>query len=219
LCSDSGRGEVALTKGKQKKILKSFPVKGELVRPGAFVFCERESGKTRLQVEASQDGTLPVERAASLLAMICMARGQTPAEYTMLVVPQGCLLGPVERRASELLEAGRKVRFDISLTSREHEVLQWVLRSMSNKEIAARMHICERTIKFHVSALLAKFKVRDRFTLIRRLMFDMRPAEAAPLGEIVELVPRPPEPRGSEPESGRSAVASRGLRRMTPRLA
>jgi DNA-binding CsgD family transcriptional regulator len=37
---------------------------------------------------------------------------------------------------------------------------------MKNKEIALRLNISERTVKFHVSNLLAKFGVRRRADLI-----------------------------------------------------
>lgn len=53
-----------------------------------------------------------------------------------------------------------------SLSRREHEVLEAVLHNLSNKEIASRLSISERTVKFHVSNLLAKFHVRRRADLI-----------------------------------------------------
>src|SRR5262249_7228845 len=143
-------------------------------RPEAFVFCERDSGTVRFQIEASSTGELPVEQAASLMAMHCLVRGQTPQDYVMMTVPVRSLVDPVVQRACELLDAGRAIRSDVSLTSREHEVLGWVLRNLSNKQIAANLNVAERTIKFHVSALLAKFKVSDRFSLIRRVMVGAR---------------------------------------------
>ena len=54
------------------------------------------------------------------------------------------------------------------LTRREREVLDGLLESLSNKEIAGRLNISERTVKFHVSNLLAKFRVQTRCHLIVR---------------------------------------------------
>jgi DNA-binding NarL/FixJ family response regulator len=52
------------------------------------------------------------------------------------------------------------------LSPREQEVLDAVLQNLSNKEIANKLNISERTVKFHVSHLLEKFAVRRRADLI-----------------------------------------------------
>jgi DNA-binding NarL/FixJ family response regulator len=48
------------------------------------------------------------------------------------------------------------------LTAREIEVLMLITRGMSNKEIAADLHITEKTVKTHVSHILSKLEVADR---------------------------------------------------------
>jgi DNA-binding NarL/FixJ family response regulator len=48
------------------------------------------------------------------------------------------------------------------LTPRELEVLQCLARGDSNKEIAAALFITERTVKFHVSAIIAKLDASNR---------------------------------------------------------
>jgi len=55
----------------------------------------------------------------------------------------------------------------VKLTRREEEVLGGVMRSLANKEIAASLNLSERTVKFHVSSLLTKFRVRGRMELVR----------------------------------------------------
>jgi DNA-binding NarL/FixJ family response regulator len=52
------------------------------------------------------------------------------------------------------------------ISRREREVLEGLLENLSNKEIAGRLHISERTAKFHVSNLLAKYGVKRRADLI-----------------------------------------------------
>ncbi len=52
------------------------------------------------------------------------------------------------------------------LSRREQEVLDGLLGNLSNKEIADKLHISERTAKFHVSNLLKKYGVRRRSDLI-----------------------------------------------------
>jgi DNA-binding NarL/FixJ family response regulator len=49
-----------------------------------------------------------------------------------------------------------------SLTKREMEVLITVANGMSNKEIAANLHISERTVKNHISNIFKKIGVSDR---------------------------------------------------------
>ena len=63
---------------------------------------------------------------------------------------------------------GRRLRMDspTELSRREQEVLASLLENLANKEVAERLHISERTVKFHVSNLLAKFGVRRRADLI-----------------------------------------------------
>ncbi|HTS13793.1 MAG TPA: response regulator transcription factor [Candidatus Limnocylindrales bacterium] len=72
---------------------------------------------------------------------------------------------------------GRRLRGDspAELSRREQEVLNGLLENLANKEVADRLHISERTVKFHVSNLLAKFGVRRRADLIL-LCFQRRSA-------------------------------------------
>lgn len=48
------------------------------------------------------------------------------------------------------------------LTARELEVLDELAQGLQNKEIAAKLVISERTVKFHVSAILSKLNVGNR---------------------------------------------------------
>lgn len=48
------------------------------------------------------------------------------------------------------------------LSPREMEILQYVTRGMSNKEIASRLGISHQTVKNHMTAILHKLDVEDR---------------------------------------------------------
>ena len=80
-------------------------------------------------------------------------------------VPRSLLSGFVD---SILTGQGRRLKTDsvTNLRRREQEVLDSLLENLSNKEIASKLNIAERTVKFHVSNLLSKFSVRRRADLI-----------------------------------------------------
>jgi DNA-binding NarL/FixJ family response regulator len=61
------------------------------------------------------------------------------------------------------LEAIEKTAMSgISLTRREGEVLDGILKGWANKEIANELHISVSTVKYHVCVLLTKFKIHGR---------------------------------------------------------
>jgi DNA-binding CsgD family transcriptional regulator len=135
--------------------------------PQTYVFYEKRSGVTHFRVEAEPDGRLPLDRAAALLAMHCLVRGQSPGDYAVLVESGNEMEDGLKTHAEALLNAGRAVTMPVSLSRREEEVLGGILQSLANKEIASSLNLSERTVKFHVSALLAKFGVRGRMELVR----------------------------------------------------
>lgn len=59
------------------------------------------------------------------------------------------------------LRAARKEVF-AELTPREMEVLELLGEGLRNREIAERLFISEKTVKNHVSSILAKLQVNDR---------------------------------------------------------
>jgi DNA-binding CsgD family transcriptional regulator len=132
-----------------------------------FFFYEKTTGVSHFHVESDEQGHFPVEQAAGLLAMHCMVRNQTPEDYVVMIEAESSHLAGLNEKAQKLLEAGRAVKSHVKLTRREEEVLNGVMRSLANKEIAASLNLSERTVKFHVSSLLAKFRVRGRMELVR----------------------------------------------------
>lgn len=48
------------------------------------------------------------------------------------------------------------------LTDRERDVLQWIAKGMSNKQIASQLFISEETVKVHIRNLLRKLNVHSR---------------------------------------------------------
>jgi two-component system nitrate/nitrite response regulator NarL len=55
-----------------------------------------------------------------------------------------------------------------ALTGREAEVLEWMARGLSNRQIGLRLGISEHTAKFHVASVLGKLGARNRADAVRR---------------------------------------------------
>ena len=90
----------------------------------------------------------------------------------------GSLLQPVEAaRLLRQVSSPSPAALPEPLTERELEVLRLLARGRQNKEIAGELWISERTVKFHVSGILAKLGVGNRTEAV---------SKAAQLG-LVEL--------------------------------
>ena len=107
--------------------------------------------------------------AAGASAFLLKAAPPEDLMRAVRVVASGdALLAPsVTRRliqefAHRPAPASRKVKELDSLTEREREVLHEVARSLTNAEIARRLHVSETTVKTHVAHLLDKLELRDR---------------------------------------------------------
>jgi DNA-binding NarL/FixJ family response regulator len=161
--------------------------------PSVYMFHEKNTGTAHFYVEPGPDGELPVDHAAGLLAMHCMVRGQCPSDYLIMVPAAPENLRDLSEKAQKLLDAGLSVKSSVKLTRREDEVLHGILRSLANKEIACELNLSVQTVKFHVSSLLSKFKVRGRMELIREAsqptMKPPSPAVGSPATMIREFAP------------------------------
>ena len=64
--------------------------------------------------------------------------------------------------AARLMREVRTPESPESLTERETEVLQLLARGKANKQIATSLYVTEKTVKAHVSSILAKLGVQSR---------------------------------------------------------
>ena len=94
-----------------------------------------------------------------------LARAASHVDTGMYWVPRELLTRFVESILPEV--SGCKSLDSVAdLSRREREVLDLLLDNLCNKEIAGKLFISERTVKFHVSNLLSKFGVQRRADLI-----------------------------------------------------
>ena len=177
-----------------KKALPKFAPQSknsDVSRPASFVFCERSSGAAQFRAESTADLDCTVERMAGLLAMQCLVRGTDPDDFEILVAAERGFASRLQSRAKELLEEGRAVASPC-LSPRQQEILHSVIRNQANKEIASKLNIAVRTVKFHISSLLSRFGVENRAELARLAAGFLRPV----IGETN------PEPASEGPGGG-----------------
>ncbi len=149
------------------------------VQPKAFIFLDKQTGTPRFEVKAGADGRLPIDQAVYLLAMHCLVRGQAPKDFEVMVSADKDLIGSLAPRAKKLIHTCLGSAAPVPLSSRQQEVLRGVLQNLTNKEIAAKLNLTERTVKFHMSSLLQKFEVGGRVSLMQKTAY-MLSAEGNP---------------------------------------
>ena len=74
---------------------------------------------------------------------------------------------PLALRCRRLLEQPQPSRWSrLGITDREADVLRLVAEGISNKQIAARLHLSPRTVEKHIESLLRKTAARSRTQLV-----------------------------------------------------
>ncbi|GAA4710869.1 ATP-binding protein [Phytohabitans rumicis] len=63
------------------------------------------------------------------------------------------------------------------LTARERQVADLIVRGLTNREIAERLHLSPKTVEAHVSRVFSKLDVRSRIALASRLIGHDAPAD------------------------------------------
>jgi NarL family two-component system response regulator LiaR len=105
---------------------------------------------------------LPAMRAGAAGYLLKNVQPQELARAVRAAAAGEALIDPaVAARLVETLGDGRDERAE-QLTPREREVLALIGRGLANKRIALELGIAEKTVKTHVSNVLAKLGVADR---------------------------------------------------------
>jgi DNA-binding NarL/FixJ family response regulator len=118
---------------------------------------ERLRQKAAVLVLTAYDAEEDVERAIRAGAKGYLLKGASLEEIERAInaLARGeSYLDP--RIASRVIAPRQK------LTKREREVIRLVAEGKSNKEIAAKLRITERTVKFHVSSILNRLGAENR---------------------------------------------------------
>ncbi|NLW45743.1 MAG: response regulator transcription factor [Firmicutes bacterium] len=77
---------------------------------------------------------------------------------------QPCLLTKLITEFREILSDEKMIKApsDLGLTQREMEIVSYIACGQSNKDIARKLFISEKTVKNHVSSILKKMELGDR---------------------------------------------------------
>jgi DNA-binding NarL/FixJ family response regulator len=108
-------------------------------------------------------------RAGALGYLLKDVSGQELAEAIRQVAQGGALIQPSVAR-KVLAEFSRSIppqsaspaALPEPLTPREKEILGWITKGLTNKEIALRLNLTEGTIKNYISVIYQKLSVQDR---------------------------------------------------------
>jgi DNA-binding NarL/FixJ family response regulator len=116
------------------------------------------SPSDRARLRSQLNGSMEV---AGEFATLAAARAADLGVDAIVVAEDGARAAP----ASDGQDDGG---FEEPLTAREVQVLELLAEGLPNKAIAARLHISDQTVKFHVSSIAGKLGAANRTDAVRR---------------------------------------------------
>jgi DNA-binding NarL/FixJ family response regulator len=158
---EAGDGEQGLT---MYRALRPDVMLLDLRLPGTSGFevltrVRREFADARVVVLSNYQGSEDVYRAVRSGAAGYLTKDASGQELIDAITTVHRDLRYLPRTALDRLAERTSVT---DLTPRETEVLTCITQGRSNREIAEHLHISEKTVRIHVSAVLEKMGARDR---------------------------------------------------------
>jgi DNA-binding NarL/FixJ family response regulator len=158
---EAGDGEQGLT---MYRALRPDVMLLDLRLPGTSGFevltrLRREFADARVVVLSNYQGSEDVYRAVRSGAAGYLTKDASGQELIDAITTVHRDLRYLPRTALDRLAERTSVT---DLTPRETEVLTCITQGRSNREIAEHLHISEKTVRIHVSAVLEKMGARDR---------------------------------------------------------
>jgi DNA-binding NarL/FixJ family response regulator len=124
-----------------------------------IVQIRKEVPTARIVILSNYQGSEDIYRAVSSGAMAYLTKDASGEEVLNAIQSVNRGLRYLPHVALDRL-AGRM--HSIELTPREKEVLACITQGRSNREIAEKLNIAEKTVRIHVSSVLDKMGARDR---------------------------------------------------------
>ncbi|MFC4779612.1 response regulator [Paenibacillus sp. GCM10023252] len=133
-----------------KRLIQQDPDRRVLIYTGYEI-----SSHYNLLIESGVCGFISktVSREQLLNAIRCTMRGEA-------VVPIALL--KQLRRNEAKFSRGEKVVEEVSINEREQSILQEVASGNSNKDIACKLHMSQRTVEYNLTRIFEKLGVRSR---------------------------------------------------------
>ncbi|HSE98883.1 MAG TPA: response regulator transcription factor [Blastocatellia bacterium] len=122
----------------------------------------RDQEQHRRAVHLGAMGLVLKDRAADMLikAIDRVHAGEVWLDRSMMatVLAEMTVLSEEKRLAPESAKIAQ-------LTVREREIIKYVCQGLKNKQIAEQLFISEATVRNHITSILAKLELTDRFDL------------------------------------------------------
>jgi DNA-binding NarL/FixJ family response regulator len=126
--------------------------------------CESASPQSRVCVISAQHRSRVMQRALSAKAAAYVVKDTSPAMMTEIVhaIARGDYYADPRLAGAMLRRRSTRSTEASELSSREFEIVRLIADGLSNREIGNRLSLSEKTVKNHVSHILAKLKVNAR---------------------------------------------------------
>jgi NarL family two-component system response regulator LiaR len=112
---------------------------------------------------ATDDKVFPAIRAGAVGYLLKESGPDDLADAIRKVAAGESILSPsIASKLMHEVAAATPTAHRTDLTSRERDVIRLIARGMSNREIARELDVAEKTVKTHVSNILAKLGLADR---------------------------------------------------------
>jgi DNA-binding NarL/FixJ family response regulator len=126
--------------------------------------CEAASPQSRVCVLSSQHRARVMQRALAAKAAAYVVKDTPPAMMIEIInsVARGDYYADPRLAGAMLRRRTGRATDSKELSSREYEIVRLIADGLSNREIGQRLTLSEKTVKNHVSHVLAKLKVNAR---------------------------------------------------------
>ena len=130
----------------------------------AIASCERLSPQSRICVFSAQHRTRLMQRALGAKADAYVVKDTSPAMMLEIVhtIARGDYYADPRLAGAMLRRRSTRAQQTTELSSREYEIVRLIADGLSNRDIGKRLALSEKTVKNHVSHILAKLKVNAR---------------------------------------------------------
>lgn len=186
IAAEAGQGEeaVALVRRHHPDVL-LLDIRMPL--PGGPATISHLSRITQVVMLTSLDDADLVMGTAAAGASSCVMREELEHGELIQVVKDVARPGPIsagpahaDAVGSFLTDSGRAVSSSMALRPREREIMGLIADGLSNRQIAARLVITEKTVKNHICSIYQRFGVTERSQAVSRWRELMSRSDSPP---------------------------------------